>query len=627
MDRAYSLLHVKALDEDRRVFTGIATTPTPDRMGDVIEPLGVKYANPLPLLLFHDHTSPVGQVTFEKPTDKGINFTARIPKIDEAGKLKDRVDEAWQTIKAGLVKGVSVGFRVLNGAMEGMRTGGYRFKETEVLELSLVAVPANAEATILTLKQFDTHRRAASGQAMRVPSTPGASGSARVTTMNASEQLTAAKAALQTKSARLEELMTKDQTDGGLEADEQKELETVAGEVPTLTEQVKRYTALEAAQAAGAQSLTVVGGRDRLGRAQVVPKEYPKGTLFTRYALAVAAGKGSYSDTLAYAKRFTDTPEIAGYVKAMFEKAVEGTSVVASPGWGGELVNPATAMTEFVELLMPQTIIGRVQGFRRVPFNIPIITQTGGSTFEWVGEGAPKPVGELAFERSTLGYTKCAGIVVLTEELIRLSTPNAEDRARGDLIEQCAKFLDEQFIKVSIAAGASNPASITYGVSSPAATGTDVDAVKADLMTALGTFTAAKIPISGLAIVTTPDLALGLSMLTNALGQAPAGFNVTPAGGTLLGYPVIVSESVDAGTVVIFKPSEIFLADDGQVRLDASNQATLDMNGTSTPVFSLWQRNCVGLRAERWINWKKRRDSVVAVIDTASYGPTAGSPA
>jgi hypothetical protein len=147
-------------------------------------------------------------------------------------------------------------------------------------------------------------------------------------------------------------------------------------------------------------------------------------------------------------------------------------------------------------------------------------------------------------------------------------------------------------------------------------------------MTALATFTAAKIPITGLVIVTTPDIALGLSLLTNALGQAPAGFNVTPSGGTLIGYPVIVSESVDAGVLVIFKPSEIFLADDGQVRLDASNQATLDMNGgsPSTPVFSLWQRNCVGLRAERWIHWKKRRDDVVAVIDTASYGPTVGSP-
>jgi HK97 family phage major capsid protein len=279
-------------------------------------------------------------------------------------------------------------------------------------------------------------------------------------------------------------------------------------------------------------------------------------------------------------------------------------------------------------MLMPMTIIGRVPGFRRVPFNIPIITQTGGSTFEWVGEGGVKPVGELAFTRETMAWTKCAGIVVMTEELVRFSSPSAEATARQDLMEQCAKFLDEQFIQVGIAPGANNPASITYNVTSPAASGTTVDALKADLQAALATFTAANIPINGLVIVTTPDIALGISLLTTDLGNAPQGFNVTPTGGSLFGYPVIVSESVDSGVLVIFKPSEIFLADDGQVRLDASNQATLDMNGgsPSSPTFNLWQRNCVGLRAERFINWKKRRADVVAVIDTAAYGPAAGSP-
>lgn len=165
-------------------------------------------------------------------------------------------------------------------------------------------------------------------------------------------------------------------------------------------------------------------------------------------------------------------------------------------------------------------------------------------------------------------------------------------------------------------------------MASPAASGTDVDALKADLVTAFGTFTAASIPLSGLVIVMTPDLALGISLLTNALGQQPAGFNVTPDGGTLLGYRVIVSESVDSGTIVIFKPSEIFLADDGEVRIDASNQATLNMLAPTgeNATFSLWQRNCVGLRAERWIHWKKKRANVVAVIDTASYGPSVGSP-
>jgi HK97 family phage major capsid protein len=373
----------------------------------------------------------------------------------------------------------------------------------------------------------------------------------------------------------------------------------------------------------GAAQPITIKGNGLTPRPKVEVVNLPKGVRFARVAMAIALGKGSMSDTMEYAKRWKgQTPEVFDAVKHMMTKAIEGTAVVGSPAWGGELVNPNTAMTEFVELLMPETIIGKVRGFDEVPFNIPIITQTGGSTFDWVEEGDPKPVGELAFERDTMGWAKCAGIVVITEELARLSDPKAEQRVRDDMIKQCRKFLDEQFIRVGNTAGTSSPASITNGVASPAASGTDVEALRLDLMTAMQTFTAASIPLTGLVIVMPPEIALGISLMTNALGQTPNGFNVTPTGGTLLGFQVIVSESVDPGTIVIFKPSEIFLADDGQVRIDASNQATLDMAGGSTPTFSLWQTNCIALRAERWINWKKKRAAVVAIIDTAAYAPS-----
>src|SRR5690606_23631006 len=42
-NRAYSVLEVKSVDEGRRVIRGIATTPTVDRVGDIIDPMGVKF--------------------------------------------------------------------------------------------------------------------------------------------------------------------------------------------------------------------------------------------------------------------------------------------------------------------------------------------------------------------------------------------------------------------------------------------------------------------------------------------------------------------------------------------------------------------------------------------------------
>lgn len=632
MHRAYSFIEItKDFDQTQRSFAGVATAPQPDRMQDVIESSGVTYAPSLPLLLYHDKIKPVGEARFGRHSAKGTPFQAVISTIDRPGIVKDRLQEAEDSLlaKPPLIRAVSIGFRPLVEPVYIKETGGYRFPKIEVLELSMVVVPAHQAATIDLVKSLDTDRPAASGTGLSASrSLPGASGRLQDRSMNqnVSEQITEQRAVLQTKTARLQELMTVDDTDGGLQPEEVTERDTLASEVKSLTSKIANLGALEAAMAAQATNVQMppVTQARTATRIEFPKKEYPKGTLFTRYAMAVAAGKGSHSDTLAYAKRWTDTPEVVAYIKA-----VEGTSVVASPGWGGELVNPNTLATEFVELVRAQTILGRVPGFRMTPFNIPIITQTGGSTFEWVGEGGIKPVGELAFVRTTLGYNKVAGIVVLTDELIRLSTPSAEETVRRDLTEQCARFLDEQFIQTGVSAGANNPASVTQGVTTPgAASGADLASLMVDLNAALATFDTNDISTEGLVIVTTPSIARGISMLTNPLGQTPTGFNVTPTGGTLLGYPVIVSASVDSGVLVIMKPSEIFLADDGRVTLDASKEATLDMGTDSptSPTFNLWQRNCVGIRAERWITWQKRRAGAVAVISAASYGPSVGSP-
>lgn len=154
MDRAYSLMEVRAVSDDKRTFTGWATTPQVDRMGDIVDPLGARFKNPLPLLHQHDHERPIGLVKFGKATADGIEFEAEIPVIHEPGLLKDRVDLAWGEIKAGLVRAVSIGFRVLEDGVERMKTGGLLFKSTEIMELSAVTIPANAQATITNVKSL-----------------------------------------------------------------------------------------------------------------------------------------------------------------------------------------------------------------------------------------------------------------------------------------------------------------------------------------------------------------------------------------------------------------------------------------------------------------------------------------
>lgn len=150
-NRAYAVLEIKSVSEDKRIIRGVATTPTTDRVGDIVEPLGVEFKNPMPLLWQHKHDKPVGFVKFDKPTKDGITFEAELPTITEEGTLRDRIEEAWQSVKAGLVSAVSIGFRAVEYAF--MDDGGIRFSKSEVYELSLVTIPANADA-VITSKNF-----------------------------------------------------------------------------------------------------------------------------------------------------------------------------------------------------------------------------------------------------------------------------------------------------------------------------------------------------------------------------------------------------------------------------------------------------------------------------------------
>lgn len=159
IQRAYSLLEIKSLDDDKREITGMASTPEPDRYGDIVEPSGAKFAASIPLLWQHRHDMPIGEAKLSAPTKAGIKYVATVAKIAEPGPLKDMVDMAWQAIKARLVRGVSIGFRSL--AHDYMSEGGVRFKEFEIFELSAVTIPANADATIQGIKSLDSRILAA----------------------------------------------------------------------------------------------------------------------------------------------------------------------------------------------------------------------------------------------------------------------------------------------------------------------------------------------------------------------------------------------------------------------------------------------------------------------------------
>ena len=116
--------------------------------------------------------------------------------------------------------------------------------------------------------------------------------------------------------------------------------------------------------------------------------------------------------------------------------------------------------------------------------------------------------------------------------------------------------------------------------------------------------------------------------------------SISATGGTLEGFPVITSqhaanESGGGNLVIAVRAADIFLADDGVVSIDASEQASVQMSdaptinsttGAGASLVSLWQTNSVGIRAEREITWTKARSTAVVYMDDVNWG-SVGSPA
>ena len=334
------------------------------------------------------------------------------------------------------------------------------------------------------------------------------------------EQISAFEAKRASHMAGMDALMNKAADEGStLTAEQSEEYDTLESEVKAMDVHIARLRAHQAIQTARATEITQEAGANaekasavRGGQQITVKPNVPKGWGFARYVGALAACRGNKLEAAEFARqRWHDTsPQVELALKAA---VAAGTAAHAT--WAGPLVEFQTLASEFIELLRPATIIGRIQNpsLRRVPFNIRVASTTTGSAVNWVGEGLPKPVSAMAFGETTLTWAKAAGIVVITQELARFSAPGAEDIITSDLRDSMQQFLDEEFVDPAVAAVANvHPASITNGVTP---IGLNAAASVATWTTAItAAFTAmATAGIRPTHWITTPSVALSLGTL------------------------------------------------------------------------------------------------------------------
>ena len=638
MNRAYSLFNIKSVDMEARTFSGIASTPSTDRMGDIVEPKGAQFKLPLPLLMQHNSSQPIGWVTSATVTDKGIVVNGQVANIQEEGTLKNRLTESWQMIKAGLVRGLSIGFNALEASdIKGSRWG-QRFTKWEWLELSAVTIPANQDASIQAIKSIDATLRAASGRSQQgvVYKSSGASGNFNQRKgSNNMKTIQELREDRDTKMARMGELQaTAEAETRDFTPEETLEFDALESEVKELDKDIRkaRFDYLNAANAIevkGASSAFPNRSKQTVIKS---PDEKFQGQFYTQMIIARALAhielmKGNAVPAWKIAEgRFKNHDLLVNILKTGVAGGDE-----TSGAWGAELVAADGRYTgDFITFLTSRTVYDKLP-LRQVPANVVIKGQDGTATGYWVGRQQPIPVSKPDFSTVTLEPLKVAAIAALSNELLRDSTPAAEMLVRDSLADASGQRVDNTFLSSDAAVSHVSPAGILNGVSSGTSAGTSAANILTDIKTLYSPFITAK-HVSGLQFVLHPSQAKALSLILTSLGtlQFP---NITAMGGSLMGDPVVTGDNVDGNDFILLDPSNIWRIGDTGLSVEISREATIEMDtaptgegatptAQSVNMVSMYQAEMTAIKVVRSINFQKRRSTAVSFITNVDYDGT-----
>ena len=634
----------------------IMSDETPDRMGDIIMADGweLDAFKKNPIALFgHRSDFPIGKWSNIRVENKELRGKL---ELAPAG-TSDRIDEIRKLIDAGILKAVSVGFRPKEHTQLDSKNpfSGLRFTKHELMETSLVSVPANpnalavakslqiSPATISVVfaeqgkKDAARPRRLIGKQAVMSRIKKGTIMSLAQRITDAEARLTAKKEALTTlletvdnsniSDSQLEEITTMNQDiaqeERGLSVlrDSERHLSTTA-ELPG--------RALVPAQSTAPARRTTADPPRPFGFA---PKKLSPIDLLVRAGTIQLFAHAHKKSVDEMRRTIYGEDEATRTMLDWSVRAATAPATTTTVGWAAELVQQL--VVAFMETLYPKSVFPRLSGYglsltfgRNGRIIIPTRSRTPTIAGSFVGEGMPIPVRQGAFTSQTLTPKKMAVITTWTREIDEHSVPAIEGLLRNAIGEDTAISLDAVLLDANPATLV-RPAGILNGVAglTPTAGGGfaaavgDIKQLTGALIT--GTLGNVRNPVW----IMNPQQVNSLGLVTMpGVGVFP--FRAELAAGNLGGWPIIDSGTVPMGTVIAMDSADFVSVSGDAPRFEISDQATLHMEDTAPtditttgtppvaafPVKSMWQTDSLALRLILPVNWSIRRPGTVAWV-------------
>jgi HK97 family phage major capsid protein len=523
-----------------------------------------------------------------------------------------------------------------------------------------VTIPANAECTIATVKSIDTAQRAVAGQTklrrgvqLNPPSALGLSqqkSAAQEGTMKTiAEQITALEAKRQASASRMDAVMQKSlDEDRTTDAAEQEEFDTLALEVEAIDKDLARLRRLESTKAATAKSVpkTETAHEGNLARGGLSPiyavaaqKVAPQDYVWRSLVCKLKA-HWTKQQPLAILKEEYGDDEPTRAVLNYISKAASAPADTVTSGWASQLVE--TSIQDFFAALLPNSVYpalaakgGKFSFGSAGIVSMPTRASTPTIAGSFVAQGAPIPVRQGAFSAITFTPKKMAVISLFTREIAEHSTPAIEGLIRQAIVEDTAVAIDTVLLDAT-AATTTRPAGLRAGVSATTATAGggiagligDIRGLTSALIT--GTNGNLRSPVW----IMNPADVLAASLLPATAGGGEFPFKTELAGGTLQGYPIIQSSNVAADMMFLVDAADFVSVTGDTPRFDVSDTATVHQEDTTplqistgaqgsgvlaTPVRSLWQTDCIGVRMLLDLNWGLRRTGVIAWTQTMTW--------
>lgn len=343
-----------------------------------------------------------------------------------------------------------------------------------------------------------------------------------------------------------------------------------------------------------------------------IPTEGSAG--FTFYAKCLLAARGNAAQAAALAEA-AGADAITPILRRPFVATDHKAAVVAgsTAGWGSPLAQYQALVSQFEGSLRTfGAFDAMLPLMRRVPLGLArLAIVVTGATGSGVGQGAPKPISSLQLASGDFEPTKAICIIVVTDELARLETP--QGLLADELRAAVAASTDRVFL----------PGVIDTSTAPVTASGTGAEQFLADLAAAIRNVSLSS--RSRLFLAADPVTVAALALM-----EGEAFSDMTVNGGVVRGVQIVPTDAIQRDTsgarLILIDASQVAAAT-ASITLDASEQASLQLNSTpddppsaSTVLTSMWQQNLRALKATRWFSFKRLRDNAVVTINGANYG-------